>query len=68
MFLLDILDAVDLLEDLQARGFPPNLRLHKLKGNHKGRYAIDVNKVEGWRITFVFKNSEFYEVKIENHH
>lgn len=67
-FLLDIMDAISSLDELQRKGFPPSLRLHKLKGDRKNEFAIDINKISGWRITFVFRDSEFYDVKIENYH
>lgn len=66
--LLDVMEAVENLEDLKIRGFPPSIRLHPLKGVRKGQWAIDINKVSGWRITFKFENSEFVEVKIEDYH
>lgn len=66
--LLDIMEAVDALEDLKVRGFPPSLRLHKLKGARKDEYAVDIHKTEGWRITFKFEANEFVEVKVENYH
>ncbi len=66
--LLDIMDAVTSLDELQRKGFPPSLRLHKLKGDRKNEFAIDINKLSGWRITFLFKESDFYDVKIENYH
>ncbi|MBP9707992.1 MAG: type II toxin-antitoxin system RelE/ParE family toxin [Oligoflexales bacterium] len=66
--LLDIMEAVEFLDDLKVKGFPPNLRLHKLKGSRKDEYAIDIHKIEGWRITFKFQANEFVEVKIENYH
>ncbi len=68
IYLLDIMDAVDSLSDLSEKGFPPALRLHKLKGNRNGEFAIDINKVSGWRITFKFINGDFYDVKIEDYH
>jgi proteic killer suppression protein len=66
--LLDIMEAVDSLDDLNTKGFPPSLRMHKLKGDRSGEYAIDIHKIDGWRITFKFVESEFIEVKIENYH
>jgi plasmid maintenance system killer protein len=66
--LLDIMEAVDSLEDLKAQGFPPSLRLHKLKGNRKDGYAIDIHKIDGWRMTFKFLENEFIEVSVENYH
>ena len=68
LFLLDIMDAVSSLDELQRKGFPPSLRLHKLKGDRKNEFAIYINKISGWRITFVFRDSDFYDVKIENYH
>jgi plasmid maintenance system killer protein len=66
--LLDIMDNVESLNDLKSKGFPPNIRLHALKGDNKGRYAIDINKLEGWRITFEFKDNKFIRVVVENYH
>ena len=66
--LLDIMEAVDSLNDLKTKGFPPSLRLHKLKGNRKDEYSIDIHKIEGLRITFKFEANEFIEVKVENYH
>lgn len=68
IYLLDIMDAVTSLDELQRKGFPPSLRLHKLKGNRRNEFAIDINKLGGWRITFFLKDSDFYDVKIENYH
>ncbi len=68
IYLLDIMDAVEFLDELKIKGFPPSLRLHPLKGLRKGVFAIDINKLSGWRITFIFKESDFYDVKIEDYH
>jgi len=66
--LLDIMDNVESLKDLKSKAFPPDIRLHQLKGEMKGRYAIDINKVDGWRITFEFSNNNFHRVIVENYH
>jgi len=66
--LLDILDNVESLADLKTDGFPPDIRLHKLKGELKGRWAIDINKLSGWRITFEFVDNKFQRVMVENYH
>lgn len=66
--LLDIMEAVDNLEDLKTKGFPPSIRLHQLKGGRKGEWAIDIHKLSGWRITFQFQASHFIDVKVENYH
>jgi plasmid maintenance system killer protein len=68
VFLFDIMEAVESLAELKTRGFPPSLRLHKLKGSRTQEWAIDIHKTDGWRITFKFKNNEFTDVKIENYH
>lgn len=68
IYLLDVMDAVTALDELQKQGFPPSLRLHKLKGRQKNEFAIDIHKLSGWRITFLFKGHDFYDVKIENYH
>ncbi|GIL18604.1 MAG: hypothetical protein BroJett040_23550 [Oligoflexia bacterium] len=66
--LLEIMEAVEDLEELKRKGFPPNIRLHQLSGNRKGEWAIDIHKTSGWRITFRFENSEFIDVKVEDYH
>lgn len=68
IYLLDIMDAVESLEELKFKGFPPALRMHKLKGIRKDEFAIDINKLRGWRITFRFIKNDFYDVKIEDYH
>lgn len=68
IFLLDIIDNVETLNDLKIKGFPPDIRLHKLKGDNKDRYAIDINKISGWRITFKYEDKLFKFVKVENYH
>ncbi len=68
VFLLDVLEAVDSLDELKSKGFPPSIRLHKLKGSRSKEWAIDIHKIEGWRITFRFEDSEFIEVKVEDYH
>jgi proteic killer suppression protein len=54
------------LNDLKIKGQPPNVRLHKLKGDKKDTWSVTIELP--WCITFVFKNGEFSEVKIENYH
>lgn len=66
--LLDVMEAVDSLEDLKKESFPPSIRLHPLKGSRKGEWAIDIHKTEGWRITFHWESNQFTNVKIEDYH
>lgn len=68
ILLMDIMDNVESLEDLKVKGFPPDIRLHKLKGEFKDRYAIDIHKIKGWRITFKFEDNIFKSVRVENYH
>lgn len=68
IYLLDIMDNVESLKDLKVKAFPPDIRLHLLKGASKGRYAIDIDKKSGWRITFEYEDNKFHRVIIEDYH
>ena len=45
---------------------PPANRLEKLKGDRSGQYSIRIN--EQWRICFVWKDSDAYNVEITDYH
>lgn len=60
---LDYLDSAVNLEDLRI---PPSNRLHQLKDNLKGFCSISINMK--WRIIFVWKDGNAYEVKITDYH
>jgi len=45
---------------------PPSNRLHALKGDRKGQYAISIN--DQWRICFKFVDGDAYEVEIADYH
>lgn len=64
--LLTIMYATTELNDLKIKGQPPNIRLHKLKGDRKDEWSVTI-KIP-WCITFKFKNGEFIDVKIEDYH
>jgi addiction module HigA family antidote len=64
--LLTIMHATSTLADLRIKGEPPNIRLHKLRGDMRGYWSVTIRLP--WCITFKFKNGEFSEVKIENYH
>lgn len=64
--LLTIMHATDSIEDLRIKGQPPDIRLHKLKGDRKEYWSVTIKLP--WCITFKFKDGEFSEVKIENYH
>jgi toxin HigB-1 len=59
---LAALDTATTIEDMDLPGF----RLHPLKGDKKGLWAIDVSK--NWRITFEFVDGDVYIVNYEDYH
>jgi proteic killer suppression protein len=60
---LEQIDAAVVLSDLSV---PPSNRLHALGRDRKGQHSISVN--DQWRICFVFKNGEAYDVEICDYH
>jgi proteic killer suppression protein len=58
-----ILDAAESLEDLKI---PPGNRLEKLSGDREGQHSIRIN--HQWRICFVFKDGDVYQVEITDYH
>lgn len=58
-----MLNAAIGLADLKV---VPGFGLHALDGDQAGRYAIKVN--EQCRITFAFKDTHAYEVRVEDYH
>ncbi len=64
--LLTIMHSSSAIGDLRIRGEPPNIRLHKLKGDRKEYWSVTIKLP--WCITFQFKNGEFSEVRIEDYH
>jgi toxin HigB-1 len=57
------LDSAAELRDLAA---PPGNRLEPLCGNRKGQHSIRIN--DQWRICFVWRNGDAYEVEIVDYH
>ncbi len=51
------------LNDLKS---PPNNHLEALKGDRGGQYSIRINKQ--WRLCFVWKDKDAYEVEIVDYH
>lgn len=60
---LVLLDAVVELTDLRI---PPGNRLEELRDNRKGQHSIRIN--DQWRICFVWKTGDAYEVEIVDYH
>jgi proteic killer suppression protein len=60
---LEILDAVEDLQDLRVQ---PGNRLEKLSGDRAGQYSIRIN--DQWRICFVWRQENAYDVEIADYH
>lgn len=61
--LLNLIDAAETLDDLKN---PPGNRLHDLKGNRAGQHSVSINMK--WRICFVWKDGNAYDVEVTNHY
>ncbi len=64
--LLTVMHSTSTINDLKIKGQPPNIRLHKLKGDRKDEWSVTIKLP--YCITFKFKDGEFSDVKIENYH
>lgn len=60
---LRLLNRAKTLDDLRN---PPGNRLHALKGDRAGQLAISIN--DQWRICFVWKDGNAYDVEITDYH
>lgn len=60
---LRILDAADSLTDLNI---PPGNHLEKLSGDRKGQHSIRIN--DQWRICFIWRQGNAFEVEITDYH
>jgi len=56
------LDTAITIQEMALPGF----RLHALKGDKQGSWAVDVSK--NWRITFQFIDGDAYIVDYEDYH
>ncbi|MGA2905045.1 MAG: type II toxin-antitoxin system RelE/ParE family toxin [Candidatus Korobacteraceae bacterium] len=57
------LDIATELRDLRS---PPGNNLESLKGDRRGQHSIRIN--QQWRICFVWRNGDAYEVEIVDYH
>jgi toxin HigB-1 len=57
------IDAAKQLDDLRV---PPGNRLEALHGDREGQYSIRIN--DQWRICFVWRDGETWEVEIVDYH
>lgn len=60
---LFMLDTVTRLEDLRV---PPGNHLEALKGDRAGQHSIRVN--DQWRICFVWKDGDAFDVEFCDYH
>lgn len=60
---LEYIDLAAYIEDLRV---PPINRLHTLRGDRKGQWAIAIN--EQWRVCFRFEDGDAYDVEITDYH
>ena len=51
------------LQDLRV---PPGNRLEQLKGRRKGQHSIRIN--DQWRICFIWRDGDAFEVEITDYH
>jgi toxin HigB-1 len=56
------MDAALVPDDLNLPGF----RFHGLKGQDRGRYAVDASG--NWRITFAWDGKDAIDIDLEDYH
>lgn len=54
------------VESLQELRVPPGNRLERLSGDREGQHSIRINA--RWRICFVWKDGDAYDVEIVDYH
>jgi proteic killer suppression protein len=60
---LEAVNAAKRLVDLRV---PPGNRLEALHGNRRGQHSIRVN--DQWRVCFVWRDGDAYDVEIVDYH
>jgi proteic killer suppression protein len=60
---LVMIHAADNIQDLRS---PPGNHLEKLKGDRAGQYSIRIN--DQWRICFLWRKKDAYNVEIDDYH
>jgi proteic killer suppression protein len=60
---LRMLNNAQSTEDLRI---PPANRLEALKGNRRGQHSIRINNQ--WRVCFVWRDGEAYDVEVVDYH
>lgn len=57
---------LDAAPDISSLKIPPSNHLEALKGARKGQHSIRINKQ--WRICFIWKDGDAYDIEIVNYH
>lgn len=60
------LEMLAAASELKSLRIPPSNRLEKLKGDKAGQHSIRIN--DQWRICFIWKTGNVYEVEIVDYH
>jgi proteic killer suppression protein len=60
------LQQIDFARQLSDLAAPPGNRLEALKGDRNGQHSIRIN--DQWRICFVWRDSDAYNVEIVDYH
>lgn len=63
---LDKLKLINRARTFDELRNPPGNRLHALKDDRAGQHSISINKQ--WRICFVWKDGNAYDVEIADYH
>lgn len=60
------LRQLDIATELRDLASPPGNHLEALKGDREGQHSIRIN--DQWRICFVWRNGDAYDVEIVDYH
>jgi toxin HigB-1 len=60
------LRQLDIAVELRDLASPPGNHLEALKGDRKGQHSIRIN--DQWRICFVWRDADVYDVEIVDYH
>ena len=60
------LEMIAAASQLNSLRIPPSNHLEKLKGKRKGQHSIRIN--DQWRICFIWKNGDAFNIEIVDYH
>ena len=60
------LDRINYAASVTDLRIPSGNRLERLRGDREGQYSIRVSR--GWRICFVWRDGDAFEVELVNHY